>query len=186
MASPVVVATIQAAILSATSNVLAQAITSYRNDAPFTLDVNALLPFVIFTIISTPPNFLWLGYLEQKLPSTTPAATETAKGKEKEGKEVQSRLNLGNALKKLLIDQIIAGTLNNIAFIAFLAAAKGATTPEVIEAVRQGFPPLFLASLKLWPMVSLISFTVVPADKRVLFLSSIGLGWGVFLSIYNA
>ena len=43
--------------------------------------------------------------------------------------------------------------------------------------------PLMLAGYKLWPLVSLLSFTVIPPEKRVIFGSLIGVGWGVFLSL---
>lgn len=42
-----------------------------------------------------------------------------------------------------------------------------------------------VAGYKVWPLVSLLSFTVIPADKRVLFGSLVGVGWGVFLSLFE-
>jgi protein Mpv17 len=35
----------------------------------------------------------------------------------------------------------------------------------------------------LWPLVSLISLTLVPVERRMVFGSIIGVGWGIFLSL---
>ena len=51
---------------------------------------------------------------------------------------------------------------------------------------RQDCLQLMLAGYKLWPMVSFLSFTVVPVQSRVVFGSVIGVGWGIFLSLFTA
>lgn len=40
-----------------------------------------------------------------------------------------------------------------------------------------------VAGYKLWPAVSLISFTLVPVERRTLVGSLVGFGWGVFLAL---
>ena len=40
-----------------------------------------------------------------------------------------------------------------------------------------------LAGYKLWPLVSILNFTVIPVEKRTLVGSLVGLGWGIFLAI---
>jgi len=49
---------------------------------------------------------------------------------------------------------------------------------------RQDSWPLMKAGYKLWPIVSLLSFTVVPVQQRVVFGSLVGVGWGIFLSLF--
>lgn len=39
---------------------------------------------------------------------------------------------------------------------------------------------------KLWPIVSLLNFTVVPVHRRILVGSVVGLFWGIFLSLLAA
>lgn len=39
---------------------------------------------------------------------------------------------------------------------------------------------------KLWPAVSLLNYTVVPVEKRVVVGSLVGLGWGIFLAMRAA
>lgn len=98
MPSQIVNATIQAVVLSATSNILAQVLKSYRNDVclshaftklsyfgqwglesivndstqtPFSLNITPLIQFAIFTALNTPPNFLWQQFLEETFPGYT-------------------------------------------------------------------------------------------------------------------
>lgn len=40
-----------------------------------------------------------------------------------------------------------------------------------------------LAGYKLWPLVSLLNFTVVPVEQRTFVGGLVGLGWGVYLAI---
>ena len=40
-----------------------------------------------------------------------------------------------------------------------------------------------LAGYKLWPLVSLLQFTVIPVQQRVVVGSLVGVGWGIFLSL---
>lgn len=42
------------------------------------------------------------------------------------------------------------------------------------------------AGLKLWPLVSLLNFTVVPVERRILVGSLVGVGWGIYLSLIAA
>ena len=76
MSSPIVASTLQSALLGALSSVLAQSITAYRAEVsrnnnsplqsqanitqkPIAIDWIPVLQFVLFTIVSTPPNVLW-------------------------------------------------------------------------------------------------------------------------------
>ena len=81
-------ATIQAAILNVTSSVLAQIFKSYRKSGsnevtanavnPFGLEFVPIAQFLIFCLLSTPPNFLFQQFLERRFPGYP-----TEKGKQK-------------------------------------------------------------------------------------------------------
>ena len=94
-------ATIQAAILNVTSSVLAQVFKSYGKSGPgavtastlnpLGLDIVPIIQFLIFCLLSTPPNFLFQQFLESRFP-----AYPTQKGKQKlkidDGGEVETDL----------------------------------------------------------------------------------------------
>lgn len=46
--------------------------------------------------------------------------------------------------------------------------------------------PVIISGYKLWPMVSFLSFTFVPVDRRVVFFSAFGLGWNIYMSLVAA
>lgn len=49
----------------------------------------------------------------------------------------------------------------------------------------QDFWPILIAGFKLWPIVSILNFTVVPTDKRLLVGSLFGVLWAVYLSLMS-
>lgn len=46
--------------------------------------------------------------------------------------------------------------------------------------------PIIVASYKIWPVASLISFSFVPVERRIVFLSLVGLLWGIYVSMLAA
>ncbi|KAI5810799.1 hypothetical protein BZA77DRAFT_326612 [Pyronema omphalodes] len=177
--SPVIEATVQAATLSAVSNLLAQSIKSYTESKPFVFDFTPVIQFVVFTILSTPPNFLWQLQLESWYPSQVPVEQKT----EKENSAVKTKLSKSNIIKKFAIDQLLGAPINTVLFLAFMGYMRGFTGDALKTYVIEEFWPLTSAGLKLWPAVSLISFAVIPADKRIIFGSIIALGWNIFLGL---
>lgn len=41
-------------------------------------------------------------------------------------------------------------------------------------------------SYKIWPIASVVSFALIPVEKRVLFLSFVGVLWGIYMSLVAA
>lgn len=202
MSSNVVNSTMQAASLAGLSNLLAQVIQSYQNNKPFSLDYVTLLQFVVFSLIATPPNVLWQEYLEEKFP----ADLVDEKG--------VKRLHKTNTAVKFTLDQTVGAIVNSYLFIAGIGALKGKDSFTIwadcqrvsfacdkkslllvlllFETCRltirhkQDVWPLMTSGWKLWPLVSLLCFTIVPLNRRVLVGSTIGVFWGVFLSLLAA
>jgi hypothetical protein len=46
--------------------------------------------------------------------------------------------------------------------------------------------PIIVAGYKVWPIASIISFSLIPIERRIVFLSFIGLLWGIYMSIIAA
>jgi protein Mpv17 len=49
----------------------------------------------------------------------------------------------------------------------------------------QDFWPIMIAGLKLWPLVSILCFTVVPAEQRLLVGGLFGFVWAIYLSLMS-
>ncbi|KAF2772647.1 hypothetical protein EJ03DRAFT_189473 [Teratosphaeria nubilosa] len=225
MDAPIVKAAVQAATLSAISNILGQLITCYQSNTPVHINTTHLTHFVLFSLLSTPPNYLWQAWLEAQFPGYTPslppaakeqlldeavtssssatsagdtrqraAATEQEKSTGTINKdslatqpsETKSKLHVANTAAKFALDQTLGAGVNTLLFIAGIALLRGQSWQAVQEQVRAKFWPMIFAGQKLWPAVSVLSFTVVPVERRTLFGSVVGLFWGVYLSLVSA
>ena len=142
MPSPVVTATLQATVLTLCSLLIARFLTS--SPPP---NIPALL---IYTLLSTPPNFWWQEYLEKFFPGYTVGKVKVDDGGE--GVEVEKKLNVANTLIKLLLDQTVASIVNVVAYIGLTRLFSGVPAVECLNAVRKVrsmFPCLFLGTL-IW------------------------------------
>ncbi|KAL4927503.1 Mpv17/PMP22 family protein [Aspergillus undulatus] len=179
---PIAKATLQAALISAGSNVLAQGITSYRDGTHFELDTQTLFQFTTSALILSPLTFLWLEALESRFPGFE--QRESEKGKKE--RENQPKINVWNTVAKIVVDQVIGGAWNTVAFIATMGMLRGHDYEVIKSDILNNFFPFMLAGLKLWPFVSILNFTVVPADQRLLVGNLFGVVWGVYLSLMAA
>ncbi|KAI0838212.1 hypothetical protein F5Y06DRAFT_268813 [Hypoxylon sp. FL0890] len=135
---PIATATIQSAVLAATSNLLAQSLTAYQNEIPLVIDWVPVFQFVIFTLVSVPPNFLWQEFLESSFPAYHMAPTSEAvasaaandekalEKEEEEGKLVEPKLNITNTAIKMLLDQTVGAAVNTFLFSLFMHSIQAA------------------------------------------------------------
>ncbi|KAH7398701.1 hypothetical protein DE146DRAFT_655348 [Phaeosphaeria sp. MPI-PUGE-AT-0046c] len=187
MSSAMISQTLQGAVLSMTSNVLAQAISSYKDSTPFSLNPGPIIKFVIFSIISNPPNIIWQSALENQFPTSVPVTTKS--GEKKSATKVETRTSKTNILIKFILDQTIGALVNTLMFLAYIAyvnaSQQGKTDPwgAVVKDCSERTWPMMKDGYKFWPAISLISFVWVPVDKRVVFGCSVGVIWGIYLSL---
>ncbi|KAI4215500.1 MAG: hypothetical protein LQ351_001969 [Letrouitia transgressa] len=182
MTTPLVTATLQAAFLSLCSSAVATFLSPKRPP---------VFALFIFSILSTPPNYLWQQYIEKELPGYAIKKVEsdlnflggTPGGK---GITIKRRLNVRNTLVKVGLDQTIGALVNTSAYVGAVQLLRGVPPGLCWQAVKEQTWPLMIAGYKVWPLVSLLNFTVVPVEKRVVVGSLVGLGWGVFLALKAA
>ncbi|KAK4136960.1 hypothetical protein BT67DRAFT_374495 [Trichocladium antarcticum] len=130
--SPIVTATLNSAVLAVLSNIFAQAIRASRNNTPLTINPLPALQFLLFALLSTPPNFLWQDLLEATFPSYHPSPTAEAlrsaaasddaglDDEARAGRLVEPRLNGRNTLVKTLLDQTVGAAVNTLLFSCFM------------------------------------------------------------------
>jgi len=94
------------------------------------------------------------------------------------------RLNVRNTAIKFALDQTIGAVFNTVLFIAGMGLLKGQSFALVTEAVKRDTLTLIFAGQKLWPAVSIISFTLVPLEYRTAFGGIVGIFWGIYLSLF--
>ncbi|CAM1502270.1 Fc.00g042540.m01.CDS01 [Cosmosporella sp. VM-42] len=208
---PIVTAMVQSGALGAFANLLAQAITAFRTGTDLTIDWVPVFQFLLFNLISTPPNFLWQDFLE----SAFPAYPQPPHPKKTDEKSPPPQLSIRNTLIKFLLDQTIGAILNTLLFSTFTHSLRLATLPTapitslskaitywtspgavdfrrvdfsvVWAASKEEFWPIFVAGWKLWPAVSLVNFTLVKTVQgRNLVGALAGVVWGVYMSLISA
>ncbi|PLB33547.1 uncharacterized protein BDW47DRAFT_129844 [Aspergillus candidus] len=214
--SPLTVTLIQATILNAISNILAQIIDQYQKNKPFALNTPALLQFVGYAIIIVPINDIWQKLVEAWYPGfptwrilsryrreTTTATTTTniplhhhrdaelaavAEEKDKPVRRAESGPGSGtwNFTMKFMLDQTVGSVMNIVLFVVLINLLKGAGWNRSWELVCEDFTPIMIARLKYRPLVSVLMYTIVPLDRRVVFGSACGVIWSVYLSLYAA
>lgn len=99
--------------------------------------------------------------------------------------KVKKQLNIKNTAIKFCLDQSFGAAANTVLFIAGIAILRGHSFESIQQDVIERFWPMIFAGQKLWPAVSVLSFTVVPFEQRTLFGSIVGLFWGVYLSLVS-
>ncbi|GAB1311645.1 hypothetical protein MFIFM68171_01855 [Madurella fahalii] len=122
---PIVTATIQTAIINALSAALAQLITAQQNNKPFHPSPLPIFQFLLFGLVSTPPNFLWQDFLETTFPAYGGGAPPTREAGEDKagagaGTSAQPRLNKRNTLAKAVLDQTVGAVANTLLYSCFM------------------------------------------------------------------
>jgi protein Mpv17 len=157
---------------------------------------------VTYSILNTPINCYWQDFLEASFPSNVPANIEVPNKQEKTTTlETKQVLSIKNTLIKFFMDQTIGAAFNIPLFIGIIGMVKGQSVETITNNIKavsrrdeirliwhanglcQDFLDVYLSGMKLWPAVSLISFTVIPADRRVIFGSLAGVAWNIYLSL---
>ncbi|KAL8839432.1 MAG: hypothetical protein Q9176_004428 [Flavoplaca citrina] len=174
--------TIQSALLSLCSALVATFLTP--KNPP-------IVALVIFSLLATPPNFLWQQYLERKFPGYRVEKQESnveIKGAQSAGGGVtiKKKLNVRNTLMKMGIEQTLGSVINVALHLGIVQALQGVPLSECLQVVKTQTWPLMIAGYKLWPLVSLLNHTLVPVEQRTVVGSLVNLGWGIFLALRSA
>ena len=181
----------------------------------FTFDPLQLLRFITLHFITTPPNYKWQEFLERSLPGyatptkgryTSIPLEERDVEKDRDSnagdlndddddgaqevpsqRKTKSKLNIKNTALKWFIDCITLGAImNTAAFLIIMGFLKGQTATEVGHNLKTKELQIILDGYKLWPWAGLISFTLIPMERRIVFFSFVGLCWNIYLSIVAA
>ncbi|KAH8596750.1 hypothetical protein B0O99DRAFT_685744 [Bisporella sp. PMI_857] len=185
MPPPIVISTVQAAILSAISNVFGQMIAQYKNNVALSIDPVPVLHFILLRFLNGPPQFLWQQTLEFYFPSKTRGHAKITATKRKGSAEPagELRTDWGNTFKKYLLDQTIGNVLNSFMYIVIMASLQTRSADQVWEMTVRGMAPMMRARMKFWPIAAFVSFALVSPARRVLFNNLVGMTWGIILSL---
>ncbi|UKZ82101.1 hypothetical protein TrVFT333_009885 [Trichoderma virens FT-333] len=150
------------------------------------VDLSSILRFIVYTVLTTPPNYRWQEFLERTFPTTT-EAKEDKVVKDKPSHDAVTgtggKLNIANTAAKFILDQALGAPVNTLMFICLMGQMNFQSFNNILSSVISDFWPMLFAGYRVWPLVCLLNLVVVPFDYRQLVGSIAGLGWGVFLSL---
>lgn len=86
------------------------------------------------------------------------------------------------ALKKVIIDQVIASPICIATFFLTLAVLEQSSWTHFREDVKDKAIRLYTAEWVIWPPAQIINFYVLPLRYRVLYDNAISLGYDVYTS----
>jgi hypothetical protein len=168
-----------------------------------------LIRFIVLHLCTAPPNYKWQELLERVFPARPEAnddpstllprhrdteksseagrASEDAKSTPWRPKRSAGQLNYRNTCIKWFIDCITIGALmNTTAFLVIMGLLKGQTWEHITNNLRNETLTIIFNGYKLWPIASVISFSFVPVERRILFFSCVGLCWNVYMTLVAA
>jgi hypothetical protein len=143
----------------------------------------------MFSIISNPPNIIWQTFLEDRFPTNVPTGKATAMDEKKPATPAKNMTSKTNVLIKFVLDQTIGALVNTLMFLAYMAYINASQQGKqdawgaVARDCSDKTWPMMKDGYKFWPAISLISFLWIPVDKRVVFGCSVGVIWGIYLSL---
>lgn len=146
-----------AATLGAASDVLGSSLSRRRGSRLRTLQ------FAAFGAAwSAPSMHYWQRYVERRFAGWPPGH--------------------GTFAAKVLVDQLLFGPAQNLAFMAFLAlSVERAGLRTLLTRIRLNFLRIQLAAYRFWPLVAGLNYSLVPPSLRPLVANLAGLGWSTFL-----
>ena len=141
LGSPLLMSTMQNAIIKATLQSAFLTLCSGLVATFLTPKNPPIVALIIFSIVSTPPNYLWQQYLERKLPGYQVEKHESngeVKGAQSVGGgiTIKRKLNVANTLMKVVIDQTFGSVVNVALYLGLVQALQGAPLAECLQVVE--------------------------------------------------
>lgn len=87
-----------------------------------------------------------------------------------------------NRLEKILMDQTVYLTVKCSVYIAAVGFLSGDDTETVKTNVKEKLPDIVVTAWKFWPLVHLVTYGVIPARHRILWVNCVDLVWNAILA----
>lgn len=80
----------------------------------------------------------------------------------------------------------LGALLNTTAFLVIMGVLKGHSWAKIGSSLQTETFQIICAGYRLWPVASIISFSFIPVERRILFFSLIGFCWNVYMTLVVA
>ena len=87
-----------------------------------------------------------------------------------------------NRVEKILMDQTIYLTVKCSIYICAVGLLRGDDFDTCKQTVKEKIRPIVLTAWKFWPLVHCITYSVIPARHRILWVNCVDLVWNAILA----
>jgi protein Mpv17 len=87
-----------------------------------------------------------------------------------------------NRFEKILMDQTVYLTVKCSIYISAVGLMNGDDVPTVKQNVQDKLPKIVLTAWKFWPLVHLVTYGLIPARHRILWVNCVDLVWNAILA----
>mmetsp|Transcript_39777 Transcript_39777/g.81842 ORF Transcript_39777/g.81842 Transcript_39777/m.81842 type:complete len:561 (+) Transcript_39777:289-1971(+) len=87
-----------------------------------------------------------------------------------------------NRVYKILMDQTIYLFIKCSVYIIAVGTLSGQTFEESTDNAKERIGPIMLTAWKFWPLVHCVTYSVIPAQHRILWVNSVDLVWNAILA----
>ncbi|XP_062874016.1 peroxisomal membrane protein 2 [Trichomycterus rosablanca] len=162
---PIITKSVTSAILSATGNLLSQAVEAKKKlkegRSRKNVDVYGPLRFAVFGLVITGPVS---HYFYQLLEVMFPAAVSFP------------------MLKRLLLERLVFAPAFLLLFFTVMNALEGKSIADLQDTVKTRYWAALKMNWKVWTPFQFININYVPVQFRVLFANLIALFWNAYLT----
>ncbi|PRP87528.1 Ras GTPase [Planoprotostelium fungivorum] len=117
----------------------------------------------------------WYHLLDSRYPTNTTRHTLT--------KVIPDYRNSAYPPPQVALDQLVFAPPYYSFFFLSMSLMEGKSMNESVEHLKDRFIPTILTDYAIWPGIQFFNFKVLPPNARVLFVSTISIGWNAFLSL---
>ena len=89
--------------------------------------------------------------------------------------------DFSTAVAKVFVDQTVFSPLFNLLYFYVIGFLQGDSQAKINAAVSKDFAKVMGMNYKVWPLVNLVNFALVPAKLRVLFGNIVAIFWVAFV-----
>lgn len=89
---------------------------------------------------------------------------------------------VGLPLFKIALDQTLYASAYNCIYLTFIDLLKGMSPDDIKADVAKNNIPMLRAGWKLWPMVHMLTYTVIPKQHKQLWVCLVEIVWASYLS----
>ncbi|KAI5849958.1 hypothetical protein BZA05DRAFT_374540 [Tricharina praecox] len=135
--------------------------------ASTSFDFARLARFASWGFIVAPVQFKWLQFLHRSFP-------------------LSKAQGVRPLLKRVALDQLLFAPVGLLGFFTYVSFAEGGGMEALKKRLDNVYIPAMKANYLIWPAVQWVNFRFLPLKFQMPFAATVGVAWGVYLSLANS